>query len=175
MTRHSFDELAFQLTRDIAQRSTCPRLHTAAVIMTPDHRLVASGYNGSLPELEHCANPQAPMIECWHCNGFVPDRYCLYCDGRGFLHAECLMIDGHCVRTVHAEANAIAQAAKYGPSIKGCHIYVLHQSCLTCTKLIVASGIVAIHYDQPYTVHTEEQKIADRLLIDSNVKIYNTV
>lgn len=184
MTRPSFDEVAFQLTRTIAQRSTCPRLHTAAVIMTSDHRLVASGYNGSLPGLEHCSTESV----CTYCtNGreyyqvFLRDKPaghagqpCRHCGGTRQV-SNCLIVDSHCVRTVHAEANAIAQAARYGPSIEGCHIYVLHQPCLVCTKLIVASGIKAIHYDQPYTVHTEESKIADRLLTDSNVKVYNTV
>lgn len=142
MTRPTFDEIAFELTRIIATRSTCLRLHTAAVIMTQDHRLVASGYNGSLLGLEHC-------------------------DTIG-----CLLVDGHCVRTVHAEANAIAQAAKYGTSLNGCEIYVLHQPCLSCTKLIVASGITAIHYDQPYRAIDEESRIAKQLLTDSHVSIH---
>lgn len=208
MTRPTFDEVAFQLTRTIAQRSTCPRLHTAAVIMTPDHRLVASGYNGSLPGLDHCDEIMEILV-CITCNGTkgieIPlteedahEHYygvnreqfergvrrimCPDCQndptnstratGQHEVLRGCLIIDRHCLRTCHAEANAIAQAAKYGPSIEGCHIYVLHQPCLTCTKLIVASGIVALHYDQPYTVHTEEQKIADRLLIDSNIKLF---
>lgn len=145
MNRPTFDEIAFELTRTIARRSTCPRLHTAAVIMTPDNRLVASGFNGSLPGLEHC-------------------------DDVG-----CIVVGDHCVSTVHAEANAITQAAKYGPSVQGYSIYVLHQPCLTCTKLIIASGLVAIHYDKPYKVHDEESRVADYLLINSNVKLYNTV
>lgn len=186
MTRPSFDEIAFQLTRTIAQRSTCPRLHTAAVIMTPDHRLVASGYNGSLPGLAHCEERV-----CSWCDGTgnearssgIPGvigamyRVCTKCNGTGKLPSECLIIDGHCVRTVHAEANAIAQAAKYGTSIEGCHIYILHQPCLVCTKLIVASGIIAVHYDQNYDVHDEESKIAIDMMLRSKVNLYtpNTV
>lgn len=141
MTRPSFDELAFQLTRDIAQRSTCPRLHTAAVIMTPDHRLVASGYSGSLPGLEHC-----------EVNG-------------------CLIINTHCVRTLHAETNAISQAAKYGISINGCSIFVLHQPCLPCIKLIIASGIVSIHYSTAYRTDDEESMIGYKLAAESGVEI----
>jgi dCMP deaminase len=182
MTRPSFDEVAFEITRTIAQRSTCPRLHTAAIIMTPDHRLVASGYNGSLPGLEHCDRNRMCAI-CGQTGqiGFFTENHqltkitCPTCNGTLYYPPKCLLVDGHCVRTVHAEANAIAQAAKYGPPLNGCEIYVLHQPCLTCTKLIVASGITAIHYDQPYTIHTEEAKIADELLLLSNIKLYTTV
>lgn len=183
MTRPSFDEVAFQLTRTIAQRSTCPRLHTAAVIMTPDHRLVASGYNGSLPGLEHCSTESV----CTYCaNGreyyqvLLRDnpaghagQPCRHCGGTRQM-TNCLMVEGHCQRTVHAEANAIAQAAKYGPPLNGCHIYVLNQPCLPCTKLIVASGIVAIHYDQPYRTDDESSKIARQFLADSYIELHAT-
>lgn len=173
MTRPTFDEVAFQLTRTIAQRSTCPRLHTAAVIMTPDHRLVASGYNGSLPGLEHCEHT-TPCIWCndgYYYTGAGTGIPCTHCYGTNH-RVQCLLIDNHCVRTVHAEANAIAQAAKYGPSIKDCEIWVLHQPCLTCTKLIVASGIVAIHYDHEYRADDEESRLAVNLLTESHVNLY---
>jgi dCMP deaminase len=177
--RPSFDEVAFNITRSIAQRSTCPRLHTAAVIMTSDHRLVASGYNGSLPGLEHCSQYGEKCSYCkdgYYYTGAGTGIACTHCHGTNVvLVSSCLVIDGHCQRTVHAEANAIAQAAKYGPSIEGCHIYVLHQPCLTCTKLIVASGIVAIHYDQEYRADDETSRLAVNLMAESHVSLYTGV
>jgi dCMP deaminase len=60
------------------------------------------------------------------------------------------MENGHCVRTVHAEANAIAQAAKNGVAIDGAEIYVTASPCLTCFKLVANSGIAAVYYKEFY-------------------------
>jgi Deoxycytidylate deaminase len=116
MPRPSFDEVAFNIARDVAKRSTCPRLHTGAVIVTADNRVLATGYNGSLPGTPHCDASETG----------------------------CLLIEGHCRRTMHAEANAIVQAAKYGIPIYACKMYSLHRPCLACTQLIIACGLSLI-------------------------------
>lgn len=67
------------------------------------------------------------------------------CDDVGHL-----MVNGHCVRTLHAEQNAIIQAARYGVSIQGSTIYVTHQPCLTCAKMIINAGIVRVIYAGDY-------------------------
>ncbi len=85
-----------------------------------DKMILATGYNGSLRGLEHCD-------EVGH-----------------------LMDEGHCVRTVHAEANAIVQAARNGVGIDGAGIYVTASPCFNCFKLIANSGIRRIAFGEFY-------------------------
>ena len=80
-------------------------------VVVYDNRLLATGYNGSPPGEDHC------------------DKY------------GCIMQDNHCVRTVHAEANAIAQAAAEGISLYGSTAYVTFQPCIVCCKLLLSAGV----------------------------------
>lgn len=89
-------------------------------VIVKNNRLLASGYNGSISGRPHCDDVGHEMQ------------------------------DGHCVRTVHAEANAIAQAAKFGISIDGADIYVTSSPCWNCFKLIANSGIKRIFYHEFY-------------------------
>jgi dCMP deaminase len=63
----------------------------------------------------------------------------------------------NCFRTIHAEMNAIAQAAKNGASIKDAAIYVTHTPCIHCLKVLVNTGIKQIYYESPYKLHTLEE------------------
>ena len=89
-------------------------------VIVRDKTILSTGYNGSIKGLKHC-------------------------DEIG-----CEMIEGHCVRTTHAEANAIVQSAKNGVSINNAEIYVTASPCYNCFKLIANSGIKAIYYDEFY-------------------------
>ncbi len=89
-------------------------------VLVRDRRILTTGYNGSPAGLPHC-------------------------DDVGHL-----MIDGHCVRTLHAEQNAIIQAALHGVSIQGATAYVTHQPCLTCAKMIINAGIRQVIYAGDY-------------------------
>jgi dCMP deaminase len=60
------------------------------------------------------------------------------------------MVDGHCVRTIHAETNAIIQAALHGVSTKGSTCYVTHLPCINCTKALINAGITRIVYSEAY-------------------------
>lgn len=91
-------------------------------VLVREKRILTTGFNGSPAGLEHC-------------------------DDAGHL-----MIDGHCVRTTHAEANAIIQAALHGISTKGSTCYVTHFPCLGCTKMLINAGIVRIVYDNSYRI-----------------------
>lgn len=168
MTRPSFDEVAFGIAELIAQRSTCPRLHTACVITTQHDRIVATGYNGSLPGTPHCDD----KTYCYHCTQGTKNIYetrpgpplyfyepplklidqitCPICRGAYSTTLGCLIVDGHCKRTIHAEANAITQAASQGIPLTGCKAYVLHRPCIDCTKLLISSGITDIMYGDSY-------------------------
>ncbi|ADU94931.1 ComE operon protein 2 [Geobacillus sp. Y412MC52] len=88
-----------------------------------DKRIIAGGYNGSIAGGAHCTD-----------------------EG-------CYVIDGHCVRTIHAEMNAILQCAKFGVPTEGAEMYVTHFPCLHCCKAIIQSGIRAVYYAQDYKNH----------------------
>lgn len=80
-------------------------------VLVKDKNVVATGYNGSIPGDDHC-------------------------DDVG-----CLVVDNHCVRTVHAEINALAQAAKHGSSVDGATAYQTNMACTNCAKALIAAGI----------------------------------
>lgn len=88
-----------------------------------DKRIIAGGYNGSVSGSVHC------------------------------IDEGCYVIDGHCVRTVHAEANALLQCAKFGVPTEGADIYVTHFPCLQCCKQLIQSGIKHVYYAEDYRNH----------------------
>ncbi|MGB1981337.1 MAG: deoxycytidylate deaminase [Candidatus Kariarchaeum pelagius] len=89
-------------------------------IIVKDKNIISTGYNGSIRGLEHCET------------------------------VGCLMIEGHCTRTIHAEANAIIQAAKHGLTIDRAEIYISASPCFNCFKLIANSGITKIYFMEFY-------------------------
>jgi dCMP deaminase len=89
-------------------------------IVVRDKRILTTGYNGSPAGLPHCTE------------------------------VGCLMVNGHCVRTLHAEQNAIIQAALHGVSTAGATVYVTHQPCLICAKVIINAGITRVVYGGDY-------------------------
>ena len=64
----------------------------------------------------------------------------------------CKVVDGHCIRTIHAESNAILQCAKFGVSTEGAFIYVTHFPCLNCSKQIIQAGIQQVIYEEEYRI-----------------------
>jgi dCMP deaminase len=117
--RPSWDEYFVQLVPVVAGRATCDRGRSGAVI-TRDHRIICSGYVGSPPGLGHCD-------DVGHlCHNVVED------DGS---------IRTHCVRTIHAEQNALAQAAKYGLPLAGTTCYCTMEPCATCAMLLISVGV----------------------------------
>ncbi|MGB1811042.1 MAG: deoxycytidylate deaminase [Candidatus Kariarchaeum pelagius] len=104
-------------------------------IIVKDKNIISTGYNGSIRGLEHCET------------------------------VGCLMIEGHCTRTIHAEANAIIQAAKHGLMIDRAEIYISASPCFNCFKLIANSGITKIYFMEFYR---DERiiKIAKKLNIE---------
>lgn len=121
-------------------------------VIVRDNRIIASGYNGSIVDSAHC------------------------------IDHGCYIIDGHCVRTVHAEANAILQCARFGVSTEKTDLYVTHFPCLQCCKMIIQSGINRVFYANDYKNHryavelfheagvfTEKVQL-DYLTIDPNYK-----
>ena len=93
---------------------------SVGALLVRDRAILATGYNGSISGGPHC------------------------------IESGCIMVDGHCVATSHAETNAIAQAAKNGTSTNFSTAYVTHSPCLSCFKLLYQAGIKRIVYDVPY-------------------------
>lgn len=91
-------------------------------VLVHEKHIIATGYNGSPAGLEHCE-------DVGH-----------------------LMVDGHCVRTVHAEVNAIIQAAVFGQATKDADCYVTHFPCLNCTKMLINARISRLVYANSYRV-----------------------
>lgn len=94
-------------------------------VLVRDKAVLATGYNGSIRGLAHCTE-----------------------EG-------CLLENGHCVRTVHAEANALIQAARHGVRIEGAHCYVTASPCWDCFKLLANAGVTRIVFGEFY----REQRI----------------
>jgi dCMP deaminase len=126
--RPTWDEYFMGIARLTAERATCLRRKVGAVIVQ-DKRIVATGYNGAPRGIPHCAERGGCLRE----ELGVPS---------GERHELC--------RALHAEQNAIIQAATSGNSIEGATIYITHQPCIICAKMIINAGIRKIIVDATY-------------------------
>ncbi len=131
-TRLSWDQYFLNITRQVAERSTCTRAKVGAVIAR-ERSILASGYNGAPSGLPHCTE-----VGCLVYQSQTPDG----------------QLEENCYRTIHAEINAIAQAAKNGVSIRDADIYVTHTPCIHCLKVLINTGIKRIFYDRAYKLET---------------------
>ena len=126
--RPSWDEYFIAISREAAKRATCDRGRSGCIIVK-GKRIISSGYVGAPSKMPHC-------------------------DEAGHLMKRVIEDNGkkrmHCVRTTHAEANAIAQAAKHGVSINGATLYVRMEPCLDCAKLIINAGIKRVVCEKKY-------------------------
>ena len=93
---------------------------SVGAVLVREHRILTTGYNGAPRHVAHCTE------------------------------VGCEMIGGHCVRSTHAEANAVVQAALHGVGVEGATAYCTHQPCVHCAKLLISAGIVRIVYGEPY-------------------------
>lgn len=125
--RPSWDEYFMNIADDVATRATCVRRHVGAVLVK-DRRILSTGYNGAPANITHCT-PETCLRNLYN----IPS---------GERHELC--------RGLHAEQNAIIQAAFHGVSIKGAVIYVTSQPCSICTKMLINSGILKFIFREPY-------------------------
>ncbi|MDO4834522.1 MAG: cytidine/deoxycytidylate deaminase family protein [Bacillota bacterium] len=126
--RPSWDEYFMEMAELTAKRSTCLRRQVGAVIVK-DRHIIATGYNGAPRNVPHCAEKGG----CFREQMKVPS---------GERHELC--------RALHAEQNAIIQAATLGQSIEGGTIYVTNQPCVICAKMIINAGIQRIVVKEGY-------------------------
>ena len=125
--RPGWDEYFMDIAEVVASRSNCMRRHVAAVIVR-DRHILSTGYNGTPHGVVNCFAGGCPR--------------CAHTSKSGTHLEECLC--------VHAEQNAICQAALHGHAINGATIYITISPCLTCAKLIINSGIAEVVYGGDY-------------------------
>ncbi len=107
---------------------------SVGAVLTRERRILTTGYNGAPRGVSHCSD------------------------------VGCIMVDGHCLRATHAEANAIVQGALHGVSLEGATAYCTHQPCSGCSKLLISAGVVRIVYRDAYP-----DPVASMLLAEANV------
>ena len=138
MSRPSWDEYFMEIAHLVKKRSTCLRRQVGAVL-AKDKNILATGYNGPPSGTAHCID-----VGCLRDKLGVPS---------GERHEIC--------RGLHAEQNAIIQAAKHGTGIQGSVLYCTNLPCVICSKMIINAGIVKIIYDDGYPDQLGEEMLAE--------------
>jgi dCMP deaminase len=142
MARLPWPEYFLNITRLVAERSTCSRRKVGALAIK-DRRILATGYNGAPRGLRDCLE-----IGCLREELGIPS---------GQRHELC--------RGLHAEQNVIIQAAVYGVSLEGAEIYCTHQPCLICAKMLINCGVKAVRYASAYPDPRSEDMFAEAGII----------
>jgi dCMP deaminase len=143
--RPSWDEYFMDLANTAARRATCDRGRSGCVIVRDKHVLV-TGYVGSPKGMAHCDEVGHLFKKVYHEDGSVTQ---------------------HCVRTVHAEQNAICQAARRGIALNDSTLYCKMTPCRTCAMLIINCGIVRVVCEKKYHAGAE----SEALFRDAGVKL----
>ncbi len=142
--RPSWDEYFMEITKLVATRATCLRRKVGAIIVK-DRHILSTGYNGPPRGVKHCDE----------LGGCLRDRL-------NVPSGERMEIS----RAVHAEQNAIIQAAKLGVSIDGADMYVTNQPCFICAKMIINAGIKRVIINEGYP-----DKFAEEILKEAKVEL----
>lgn len=142
MGRPDWDDYFMKITRLVSQRATCLRRQVGALLVK-DHRILTTGYNGAPSGLRHCLD-----IGCLREKENVPS---------GQRHELC--------RALHAEQNAILQAALHGVSVKGAVLYCTHHPCSLCAKMLVNAGVTKIIYEKGYP-----DPLASEILVEARLE-----
>ena len=133
--RPSWDSYFIELMQTIGKRATCDRGRSGCIIVK-DKQIITTGYVGSPAGLDHC-------------------------DEVGHLMKKVVDDDGtermHCMRTIHAEQNAICQAAKHGTSLQGATLYCKMEPCRVCAMLIISCGISRVVSEKRYHAAQESR------------------
>lgn len=144
--RPSWDEYFMDIVGVVARRSTCVRRKVGAALVR-DRRILSTGYNGAPSGMAHCL-----------------DRGCLRLEMKvpsGERHELC--------RGLHAEQNAIIQAALHGVSVRGATLYCTNQPCVICAKMIINAGIIRIVIRDGY-----QDDLAAEMLQEAGIEVSRT-
>jgi len=143
MPRPSWDEYFMEIAHLVKKRSTCVRRRVGAVLVK-DKNILATGYNGAPSGIRHCLD-----VGCLREQMGIPS---------GERHEIC--------RGLHAEQNAIIQAAKHGTGIEGSTLYCTNQPCGICAKMIINAGVDRIIFEEGYP-----DQLAAEMLKESGITI----
>jgi len=143
MERPDNDTYFMDMARLISTRSTCVRRQVGAVIVK-DKRVLTTGYNGSPKGTMHCEE-----LGCMRVQQNIPS---------GTMHELC--------RGVHAEQNAVIQAAYFGISIDGGTVYTTTYPCSMCSKILINAGIKEVVYDDNYS-----DELSKKLFEETKIKV----
>lgn len=141
--RPSWDEYFMSITKVVAKRSTCKKRMVGAIIVK-DSRVLSTGYNGAPKDISHCS-----VAGCMRQKLKVPS---------GQRHELC--------RGLHAEQNAIIQAAWHGVKIEGATMYCTYQPCIICVKMMINAGIKRLVYEGDYP-----DPLARKMLKESKIRV----
>lgn len=147
MNRPTWEEYFMDITRLVAKRGTCMRRQVGAVLVK-DKRILATGYNGAPSGVPHCQE-----VGCLREKKNIPS---------GERHELC--------RGLHAEQNAIIQAAFHGIRIADAALYCTNQPCVICTKMIINAGIREIIYESGYG-----DDLAREMLVEAKIPIRQSI
>ena len=143
--RPSYDEYFMEMAHLVAKRSTCLRRNVGAILVKDKH-ILSTGYNGAPKGLKHCSE-----VGCLRKELGIPS---------GERHEIC--------RGLHAEQNAIIQAAVFGISIKNSVLYCTNTPCVVCAKMLINAGVEEIVYSGEYP-----DDLAKKMISESKIKIRN--
>ena len=147
LDRPSWDEYFIAIVDAISSRATCDRGKCGCVI-TKDNRILSTGYVGAPAGIEDCYSAGHLLAEVKDDKGNIKQ---------------------HCIRTIHAEANAIFYAARYGVSLQGGTIYSTMFPCINCAYAISSVGITKVIAKNDYQASEDSKKIFEKLKIDYKI------
>ena len=155
MDRISWDDYFVKMLDSVSERATCDRGKSSCIIVR-DNQVLSTGYVGSVHGVEHCDEVGHLFIKNYKKDGTFSQ---------------------HCIRTVHAEQNAVAHAAKKGISLNLGTAYITMEPCFSCAKLLIQSGILRIvcvnkYHDSENTRLLMKQKKIDYVVLNDK-ELYN--
>ena len=142
--RPDWDEYFLAIAEHVSRRSTCLRRSVGAILVK-DKRILTTGYNGAPTGLKHCLD-----LGCLRQQTNVPS---------GERHELC--------RGLHAEQNAIIQAAMHGVGVQGATLYCTNHPCVICAKMIINAGIVRVVFQDRYT-----DRLAEDMLQEAGIPVF---
>ena len=143
MKRPAWDSYFMKITEDVSERATCVKRRVGAIIVK-DNRILSTGYNGAPKGFKHCEE-----LGCLRKEMGIPS---------GHRHELC--------RGLHAEQNAIIQAAVHGVKIEGGTLYCNYQPCVICAKMMINAGLKKLVYTGGYP-----DELAKQMLDESKIQI----
>ncbi len=147
-SRPDWDDYFLSIVKEVSKRATCDRGRSGCVVVR-DKRILSTGYVGSPSGLPHCDDIGHEFKKVIHEDG---------------------SISNHCVRTVHAEQNAICQAAKFGISLANSTIYCTMLPCYTCAKMIINAGIKRVVCLHDYHAGEDTKRVFKQAGIELAIK-----